>query len=48
MKELCKGVGQLLIEDLCVGVSQLQRGVRHLPLEDRCVGVRQLQLEYIN
>ena len=42
MKELCRGVRRLLIEDFCVGVRQLQMGVRHLCLEDLCVGVRQL------
>jgi hypothetical protein len=42
---LCKGVRQLPMEDLCLGVGQLQLGVRKLLLKDLCVGVRQLQLE---
>lgn len=29
------------MEDLCVGVGQLQLGVRNLPLEFFCGGVRQ-------
>ena len=45
---LCIGVRQLPMEDLCVGVGQLQPGVRKLPLEDLCVGDRQLQLEDMN
>jgi hypothetical protein len=42
---LYMGVRQLLMEDLCVGVGQLQLGVRNLPLEDLCVGVRQLLVD---
>ena len=42
------GVRQLQIEDICIGVSQLQLGVRHLPLEVLCFGVRHLQLKDMN
>ena len=44
MKELCKGVKQLPIEDLYIGVRELQLGVKDLPLEVLCVGVRQLPM----
>jgi hypothetical protein len=42
---LYMGIRQLLMEDLCVGVGQLQLGVRNLPLEDLCVGDRQLLVD---
>ena len=45
MKELPMGVRQLPIEDVCIGVRQIQLGVSGLPLEDLCVGVRQLPLK---
>ena len=45
MDILCTGVRQLPMEDLSVGVGQLQLGVRNFPLKDLCVGGRQLQLE---
>ena len=49
MNELCMGVRQLPLENLCIGVRELQLGVRHLPLEDQvCVGITQLQLEDMN
>ena len=48
MDIVCTGVRQHLMEDLFVGVRQLQLGVKHLPMEDLCVGVRQLQLKDMN
>ena len=41
-------VRQFTMEDLCVGVRQLQLGVRHLNLEEFCVGVRRLKIEDSN
>lgn len=43
---LCTRVRQLPMEDICVGVRQLQLGDRHLTMEDLYVGVGQLQLKY--
>jgi plasmid replication initiation protein len=37
MKELCTRVIHLLIEDLCIGIRQLQLWVRHLPLESHAL-----------